>query len=364
MLVERNGDPDFIKVCDFGLAKDIERDSYDPVQEADLALAVDLDSITTEHGHICGTPEYMAPEQARGERVDERADLYAIAVMLYQAVVGRPPFSARSPLAVVSLHLTAAPPRPSELRPDLGIFPPLESLILRGLAKDRTERPSSADVFALDLARIERDFARWSKKHGAHPRPSLAVESATLSLAPKAAAPNDRARKLVMLAASFCAAALTLAALVRGTGTSAAATRQARASVSAPTPGAARPLVPHARDVPVASPAPTAAPATVATAPPIPSHEASAIRARSPSSASGALLARANEALLQGRIQEACSLGEKASASQGSSPRVWKFLGQCFMRLGAREKGIAYYQRYLELSPSGPDAVFVREMIK
>ncbi|HEX6277401.1 MAG TPA: serine/threonine-protein kinase, partial [Polyangiaceae bacterium] len=186
MLVERGSEPDFVKVCDFGLAKDIERDSFDPVRDG--ALAVDLGSVTTEHGHICGTPEYMSPEQARGEAVDERADLYAVAAMLFQAVVGRPPFSARSPLAVVSLHLTAAPPRPRKLRPDLAIFPPLESLILRGLEKDRAERPSSADVFREDLLRIERDYARWARRSG--PASGIPDESPTLPPAPPSRSPR------------------------------------------------------------------------------------------------------------------------------------------------------------------------------
>jgi len=75
-------------------------------------------------------------------------------------------------------------------------------------------------------------------------------------------------------------------------------------------------------------------------------------------------LGRANEALAAGRVAEACALGEEAAASSGASPAVWRFLGGCFMRLGERAKGIAYYQRYLEESPSSPDAVFVREMIK
>jgi Tfp pilus assembly protein PilF len=75
-------------------------------------------------------------------------------------------------------------------------------------------------------------------------------------------------------------------------------------------------------------------------------------------------LADANEALEQGKVTEACALGEQALASSGASPGVYKFLGQCFMRLGERERAVAYYQRYLEMSPTSSDAVFIREMIK
>ena len=357
MLVERDGDPDFVKVCDFGLVKDIERDSYDPVRDG--ALAVDLGSITTEHGHICGTPEYMAPEQARGENVDERADLYAVAAMLFQAVVGRPPFSARSPLAVVSLHLTAPPPRPSELRPDLGIFPALESLILRGLAKDRAERPSSAEVFRKDLLRIERDYAGWVGRQTLRASSSMPVESATLSLEPKPARPSSRA---------MAAVAVSLGVAVFGT-----AAWTARKPHGASTALAA-PSLPRYR------PAPTSSPIVAATGPlrrepisfatvsvettPAPIAKPPAKKAKPKSPAPSSLLAAANEALAEGRVADACAAGEKASEIQQASPAVFKFLGGCFMRLGNRDKGRAYYRRYLELVPEGPDAVFVREMVK
>src|SRR5262249_5519900 len=121
-------------------------------------------SLSTQDGDICGTPEYIAPEQARGEPLDRRADLYSIAVILYHAVVGRPPFSGGSPLATVSLHLSPPPPPPGEVRPDLAISPPLERLLLRGLAKDRADRPSSAEVFRADLLQIDRDYARRDRR--------------------------------------------------------------------------------------------------------------------------------------------------------------------------------------------------------
>ena len=105
VLIERGGDPDFVKVCDFGLAK-----------QFDGGL---ISSQLTGHGEVCGTPAYMAPEQARGETLDARADIYAVGVMLFQAVVGRLPFQASSPFALASLHLSAPPPRPGELRPDI-----------------------------------------------------------------------------------------------------------------------------------------------------------------------------------------------------------------------------------------------------
>jgi len=80
-----------VKVVDFGLSK---------VLQGDPGIAL------TEQGMIFGTPEYMAPEQARGDEVDARADLYAAGIMLYEMVVGTPPFSGRSPLGTMSAHLS------------------------------------------------------------------------------------------------------------------------------------------------------------------------------------------------------------------------------------------------------------------
>ena len=78
MLIEHDGDPDFVKVCDFGLAKEFDGGA--------------ISSQLTGHGEVCGTPAYMAPEQARGETLDARADIYAVGVMLFQAVVGTAAF--------------------------------------------------------------------------------------------------------------------------------------------------------------------------------------------------------------------------------------------------------------------------------
>src|SRR5260370_26627186 len=110
ILVERDGDPDFVKVCDFGLAKAVDPDH---LLDGDQGPPVDLGSLATEQGQVCGTPEYMAPEQARGEALDGRADLYAVGAMLFQMVVGQLPFAGRTPLARLSPHLGTPPPRPS-----------------------------------------------------------------------------------------------------------------------------------------------------------------------------------------------------------------------------------------------------------
>ena len=105
----------------------------------------------TVQGLVCGTPEYMSPEQARGEPLDGRADLYSAAVILYHMVTGDIPFRASTPIGIVSRHLSDAPVAPSARCPEPVIPADLDQLILRGLAKNRESRPATALVFQQEL---------------------------------------------------------------------------------------------------------------------------------------------------------------------------------------------------------------------
>lgn len=92
-----------------------------------------------------GTPAYLAPEQAQGRPVDARTDLYALGVMLYQWVVGEPPFVGEDPMAVVAQHVHAEPVPPHDRQPAVPDAP--DRLILDLLAKDPVTRPqTSAEV--------------------------------------------------------------------------------------------------------------------------------------------------------------------------------------------------------------------------
>jgi serine/threonine-protein kinase len=126
-----------IKVVDFGLGKALHGDSV---------------TALTQQGMIFGTPEYMAPEQARGDDVDARADLYAAGVMLYEMLVGAPPFSGRGALATMTAHLQEAPPSPRAARPGSSITPAVEKVILRALAKSPDDRFASARELAQAIA--------------------------------------------------------------------------------------------------------------------------------------------------------------------------------------------------------------------
>lgn len=140
---------DFVKVVDFGLAK---------MREANTNI--------TSPGLVCGTPDYMAPEQGRGDPIDCRSDLYACGVILFQLITGRLPFEAESPTQVVLMHLSQPPPHPSSVAPDREAPAALVAITLKALSKNPDDRFQSADEFAAALREVmvsERSNTRDSK---------------------------------------------------------------------------------------------------------------------------------------------------------------------------------------------------------
>ncbi len=128
----RGGESDVVKVLDFGIAKIVD------TAEAGPAL--------TRAGFVCGTPEYMSPEQAKGAPLDARSDLYSVGVLLFQLVTRRLPFEADTAIGYATKHLSEPPPPPSRLRPG-GCSREMEQLILWALRKDPTARPQTAEEF-------------------------------------------------------------------------------------------------------------------------------------------------------------------------------------------------------------------------
>ncbi len=127
---------DFVKVLDFGLAKVLQQARNKRI---------------TDPGMVCGTPEYMAPEQARGDDVDHRADLYACGVLLFELLTGQLPFDGASPREVVLMHLSTLPPDPRTVAPDRGLWPEVVDVVMSALAKSPAERPATASAFAAAL---------------------------------------------------------------------------------------------------------------------------------------------------------------------------------------------------------------------
>jgi hypothetical protein len=138
MLVDREGDPDFVKVLDFGLAKLEGR-----------AAEVPSSRVLTRQGAIVGTPRYMAPEQAVGERVDARADLYSIGVILFEMLTGSVPFEGDPQAVLRQLVVREVPPLPRSVQSAVG--PRVEQMLERLLAKSPQARFASASELALEL---------------------------------------------------------------------------------------------------------------------------------------------------------------------------------------------------------------------
>ncbi len=136
MLESRHDERDVVKVLDFGIAK--------------LRDAAGSPRLTRE-GMVCGTPGYSSPEQARGEELDPRSDLYAVGVVLYELVAGKLPFDAPTPGALLAKMLVEQPVPLHVRRPDLHVPADLEAVIMRALAFDREARFPSADVFRREL---------------------------------------------------------------------------------------------------------------------------------------------------------------------------------------------------------------------
>jgi eukaryotic-like serine/threonine-protein kinase len=102
----------------------------------------------TAHNMVFGTPEYMSPEQARGDELDARCDVYAAGVMLYEMLTGAPPFTGSTPLNVLTEHLTGELQPPSKRATAGRVSAGLESVVMHALARDRDDRYPSASALA------------------------------------------------------------------------------------------------------------------------------------------------------------------------------------------------------------------------
>jgi len=178
-------------VVDWGLAKDLRGgvEAESPNPEAAATAAGDRDA--TVVGSVLGTPRYMAPEQARGEAVDERADVYALGAMLYYLLAGAPPHAGTTVDEVLQAAATRAPTPVEATEPDAPAD--LVALVAKAMRADRGQRYANAGALAEDLRRFQtgqlvsahryspRELARrWLRQH----RAAVAVAAvASLALA-------------------------------------------------------------------------------------------------------------------------------------------------------------------------------------
>ena len=144
------------KVLDFGLAKlAIEPRRLAETVEGSAGLTVTNDQMLTSSGMAVGTVAYMSPEQARGEALDARTDLFSFGGVLYEMATGRQPFSGNTSAVVFNAILERTPAPPREVNPNLP--PRLEEIIGKALEKDRELRCQTAAELRADLKRLKRD---------------------------------------------------------------------------------------------------------------------------------------------------------------------------------------------------------------
>jgi Tol biopolymer transport system component len=140
-----------LKLLDFGLAKRLR------VEEGGSSDTTISLPPTTVLGTVLGTVGYTSPEQARGEAVDERSDLFAFGAVLYELLTGQHPFRRRSHAETTTVLLTENPPAPSALNPDVPAS--CDAIVLKALEKDRELRYQSATEVRADLLRVQRELS-------------------------------------------------------------------------------------------------------------------------------------------------------------------------------------------------------------
>ncbi len=140
-LVAHGDEPDFVKVLDFGLVKDLDETGED----------------LTQTGLFMGSPKYMSPEQIRGEKVDARADVYALGVICYEMVTGKVPFDRPNSVNILMAHVHEAPPPLREINPECDANPSLEAIIMKALAKNPDDRFPTMDEMLVALKEMATD---------------------------------------------------------------------------------------------------------------------------------------------------------------------------------------------------------------
>jgi serine/threonine-protein kinase len=235
---------ELVKVLDFGIAKLVREEKR-------------VDQLETQAGTVFGTPRYMSPEQAQGNPLDARSDLYSLGVILYQMLSGRCPFIDDDAVVVMARHIKDTPPTFAELSPELRIPPSIEAVVRRSIAKYPDDRPPSAELFAAELdAALDNAGVLASGIHAT----SWAAPTSTLhTRAVPSARPLLLAGAAVAALALFVGGFFLVRALVSGGAAadvaSAPPTPAPTAQESAPEPAAA---APGAGSAGVASEAPSA----------------------------------------------------------------------------------------------------------
>ena len=165
MLSHGEDESPSVKILDFGLVKQVEGDLREDI---------------TQEGTFLGSPRYMSPEQVSAGPVDARCDLYALGVILFQCLAGKPPFDGRGSMDVLMQHINAPVPAMREKNPAVEVSPELEAIVRRLLEKRASDRYDDADA----LVAVLRDWAAASRGD-----PTTATRSRSI-IAPSPRAPT------------------------------------------------------------------------------------------------------------------------------------------------------------------------------
>jgi len=335
MLVTRGADMDFVKVLDFGIAKVpiLEIGAQPPPSTTGEAPMSASPKVLTQVGMIYGTPEYMAPEQALGQAVDARADLYAVGVLLFEMLTAHRPFDHHNMATLLGMQVTAPVPAMAEVAPDVQVPTPIEAVVRRLLAKDPAQRFATADELmqALDEAgrvTLPTDIAMSVGSPG-DPTAASTVDgaSASLLLPPDSASSARRVAQLVALGVLAVVSVGALSAWLLS-----------------------RPASSTALPVPTA---PTSAPSSVAVAPSPPVSAApSPAPAPPPEDPLAAVVAAADGSLAKGDTAAAIRAIAPLEEANASRADVHRILERAYAKTHDRAAALREADAWLAADPS------------
>jgi serine/threonine protein kinase len=411
MIVRASSGDLVVKLVDFGISKFVRAD----IRERAL----------TKENIIIGSPDYMAPEQLRGQEVDARTDLYAAGVLLYEAVTGSLPFDGENLTDLMAAIVRDPVTPPSNLRTDCP--PELEHLILKAVSRDPADRFQTADEMSRQLAHVQRAVRyatdpglarleepmppRQTKTKRSRRQPSNATthsvpspEAPTAPVPQPQPAKRERSRSplLLLLAGAACVVLALASVFPRSAPTARTGTGQTRKPSSAPaqlaiqakaaphtelatiaTARGAGEQLPAAEPVTAVGPEQTSVPdddtrATGAA----PQHAAATPRARTrnervakPAAVAGAgadkddlptiraLLDEAASAFVLGQTPRARSIYQQILDRQPAQADAWRGLGLTASRMGQRNDAVRAFEQYLKLRPNAPDAARIHEQL-
>jgi len=352
MVEPRRDEPDHVKVLDFGIAKIISPGANEPK--------------LTQAGLVCGTPEYMSPEQARGAELDARSDLYSMGIILYQMATGDLPFVSDTPVGYLTKHLAEIPVAPRQKRPDLQISPALDALIVKSLDKDPAKRFQTAEEMRTALLATAKG-ARDSRARGTALNVAAPAAGGRPGTSEDVAAAMPRKSRAPVLVAAALVVAVVGGGAVVVMSRSEVAARKGNPDTIAPAQQAAAPAAPQA---PAAPPPATTVPAsTTATAPPAPVETAPAPApgpAKPPATApkrgpdkekAAALYRRAEAKRAEQDTDGAIKLYLAAEAADPSMPEVQKRLAICYQLKGDTRRAAERYRKYLATEPADAEKI-------